>query len=54
MVEFNKIFFATVVSIWKKSKFVVWENTCGIKDDLDDQKIVRPYIVNSVVEGSYY
>ena len=26
----------------------------GIKDDLDDNKIVRPNIVNSVVEGSYY
>ena len=26
----------------------------GITDDLDDKKFVRPNIVNSVVEGSYY
>ena len=26
----------------------------GIKDDLDDKKIVDPYIVNSILEGSYY
>ena len=26
----------------------------GITDDLDDKKIVRPNIVNSVAEGSYY